>query len=363
MSLIPNVPDADLGLSMKNNRFPYNWLLKNGYPAEGIEEHNSTVLTTFACGGGSSMGYKLAGFKVIGCNEIDPEMMRLYEANHHPKHSFLEDIRIFKNRTDLPEELYNLDILDGSPPCSVFSIAGQREDAWGKEKKFREGQSEQTLDDLFFEFIDLAKKLKPKIIVAENVKGLLLGNAKGYTLEIFTRFNQAGYDTQLFLLNSASMGVPQSRERVFFIGKRKDLKLPDLSLSFSESPIPFKHIKSDGKGSKGLSGKILKLWKLKRQGDLSLSDVHERVYKKRAFFTHRFIYSNKTLRTIIAADKNILFNEPRLLNKEEYCLASTFPLDYNFLNLNPAYVVGMSVPPVMMAQVAYNVYSQWLKRL
>jgi DNA (cytosine-5)-methyltransferase 1 len=50
-----------------------------------------------------------------------------------------------------------LDILDGSPPCSSFSMAGNREKDWGKEKKFREGQAEQVLDNLFFDFIDLQK--------------------------------------------------------------------------------------------------------------------------------------------------------------------------------------------------------------
>lgn len=356
-----NAPDAASNSNMnQQHRFPYKWYLRNGYP---IDAHKRKVFTTFACGGGSSMGYKMAGFDVIGCNEIDPEMMRLYKANHNPKYSYLEDIRIFKNRIDLPQEFYELDVLDGSPPCSVFSIAGQREDAWGKEKKFREGQTEQTLDDLFFEFIDLAKKLKPKIIVAENVKGLLLGNAKGYTLEIFTRFSQAGYDMQLFLLNAATMGVPQSRERVFFVGRRKDLNLSALHTDFKEPPVYFKEIKTDGAGAKFLRGKLLELWKKRQRGDLAISDVYERIYKKRAFYTHRFIYDNKVLRTIIAADKNMLFTKPRLLNKEEYCLASTFPLDYNFLGMDSAYIVGMSVPPVMMAQVAQNVYDQWLSKL
>ena len=72
------------------------------------------------------MGYKLAGYDVIGCNEIDPRMMKCYTANHHPKYSYCEDIRTFKLRKDLPEELYQLDILDGSPPCSSFSICGVR---------------------------------------------------------------------------------------------------------------------------------------------------------------------------------------------------------------------------------------------
>ena len=96
-------------------------------------------------------------------------------------------------------------------------MSGSREKAWGKKKKFREGQSEQILDDLFFHYIDLAFKLRPKVVVAENVKGMLMGNAKGYVKQIIGLLGTAGYDVQLFLLNGASMGLPQKRERVFFI--------------------------------------------------------------------------------------------------------------------------------------------------
>lgn len=92
------------------------------------------------------MGYKLAGFDVIGCNEIDHRMMFTYCKNHNPRFPFLEPIQTFKDKQDLPPELFNLDILDGSPPCSTFSMAGSREEAWGKMKKFREGQAEQVLD-------------------------------------------------------------------------------------------------------------------------------------------------------------------------------------------------------------------------
>lgn len=103
----------------------------------------------FRLWGGSSMGYKLAGFDVIGCNEIDHRMMYAYCQNHNPKFPFLEPIQTFKDRQDLPPELYNLDVLDGSPPCSTFSVAGSREEAWGKMKHFREGQAAQVLDTLF----------------------------------------------------------------------------------------------------------------------------------------------------------------------------------------------------------------------
>lgn len=156
----------------------YNWNLKDAI----FTKDKGKVFSCFSCGGGSTMGYKLAGFDVIGCNEIDPKMMEVYIENHKPKFPFLEGIQSFKNRNDLPNELYNLDILDGSPPCSSFSMAGSREKDWGKEKKFREGQAEQVLDTLFFDFIDLAKKIQPKVVVAENVKGMLLGNAKQYVI-------------------------------------------------------------------------------------------------------------------------------------------------------------------------------------
>ena len=197
-----------------NKQFTYKWNLSD---LKEVPKNGYKVFSCFACGGGSTMGYKMSGFEVIGCNEIDPEMMSIYKKNHNPKHTFLESIETFKLRKDLPKELYNLDILDGSPPCSSFSMAGSREKAWGKKKKFREGQAEQVLDDLFFHYIDLAKKLQPKIVVAENVKGMLQGNAKGYVKQIINLFNVAGYNVQLFLLNGATMGLPQKRERVFFV--------------------------------------------------------------------------------------------------------------------------------------------------
>lgn len=100
------------------HRFNYNWTLKDAI----FTKDKGKVFSCFACGGGSTMGYKLAGFDVIGCNEIDIRVMNLYESNHHPRYKFLEPIQTFKERTAFPEALYNLDILDGSPPCSAFSI-------------------------------------------------------------------------------------------------------------------------------------------------------------------------------------------------------------------------------------------------
>ena len=173
------------GFEKTKHNFPYKWTLKDAV----FTKDKGKVFSCFACGGCSSFGYKLAGFDVIGCNEIDPKMMEAYKANHNPKYAYLEPIQTFKMREDLPQELYELDILDGSPPCSSFSMAGNREKDWGKDKVFREGQAMQVLDTLFFDFIDLAKKLQPKVVVAENVKGLLLGEAKAYVRQIYREFD------------------------------------------------------------------------------------------------------------------------------------------------------------------------------
>jgi DNA (cytosine-5)-methyltransferase 1 len=323
----------------------------NGYPSQECEYHGLKVFGTFVCGGGSTMGYKLAGYEHLGGVEIDPKIAKIYNANHAPKHLYVEDIRDFVKRNDIPQELYELDILDGSPPCSTFSMSGSREKSWGKKKKFREGQKEQVLDDLFFEYIKLAEKLKPKVIVAENVKGMLAGNARSYVRRIKTALEKAGYEVQLFLLNSAAMGIPQQRERVFFICRRKDLKYKILKLKFNERPIAFKEVlgKTDETDviPNGLTLKYKKYWKEASQG-ASVGKFHT-IKKARL---------NSPLCTIVCKNHYHPI-EPRKLSLQETCMAGSFPLDFNFQNNEYTYVIGMSVPPVMMAQIAHQIKLQW----
>lgn len=341
--------------------FNYLWYIKDGYPYKGIDRHGLKVYSTFACGGGSSMGYKLAGYDVIGANDIDPQMAKVYKENHHPKYYDLCPIGNLLEK-ELPDDYYKLDILDGSPPCSTFSIAGQREKGWKKNKVFREGQSKQILSDLFFDWIKLVAKLQPKVAIAENVKGMLFGNAKAYTRSIINEIDKIGYDVQLFQLNSATMGVPQRRERVFFICKRKDLKLPKVNLRFDEQLIEFKKIKYNQQSkSRKVSKEELRIWNLRKPKDTSLADTKKRLGEKNNRFTTKYEKENKVLDTITASDNNILYEEPRKLNDIEYRLASSFPLDYNFMDIETRYLVGMSVPPLMMAQVSYQVYLQLFK--
>ena len=126
---------------------------------------------------------------------------------------------------------------------------------------------------MFFYFIDLAKKLKPKVIVAENVKGLICKKSKGYVNEILKHFEKAEYDVQIFLLNSAKMGVPQTRERTFFIARREDLGLPKIKLEFNENPITYGEFKDTSFKPLHKDTDGYKYWHLKKSSDTSLRDT------------------------------------------------------------------------------------------
>lgn len=353
---------------MSKHKYPFNWTLKDAI----FTKDKGKVFSCFACGGGSTMGYKLAGFDVLGCNEIDPKMIEAYKANHNPKYAYLEPIQTFKLRTDLPDELYNLDILDGSPPCSSFSMAGNREKDWGKDKVFREGQKKQVLDTLFFDFIDLSEKLQPKVVVAENVKGLLLGNAREYVRNIYKAFDKAGYYVQHFLLDASKMGVPQRRERVFFIAMRKDLAapflyspnmftvIPKIEMKFCENKILFKQIEEPDAlhGECKMYPSIIEMWDRTMPGDAMIRKSGATA------ISHYKVHPDKVLNTIIGSDIGAYhYSIKRSLTKKENCLGGAYPLDYDFQKNSSKYLIGMSVPPVMIAQIASQVYLQWLSKL
>ena len=342
------------------HRFPWKWRLED---LEKVEKNGYKVFSTFACGGGSTMGYKLAGFTVLGNCEIDPEMAAVYKENHHPRFSFNMDIRDFNEMGGYPEELLDLDILDGSPPCSTFSTSGKREEGWGVEKRFREGQKMQRLDDLFFAYIRTAEILKPKVVIAENVEGLIKANARGYVSEIARGFDEAGYTVQLFLLDAQTMGVPQRRRRVFFVGHRKDLDLPKIRLDFREPLIKFGEVRSEHGVPLSEGSLFAELIQKRKKGDAAFSDISLRERGSVNGFNSRINEDSKVAATNASGGTYVRFYDGERYSKEDWINTQTFPQDYNFLNLSTQYICGMSVPPVMMAQIATQVREQWLDLL
>lgn len=339
----------------------YEWKIKNDYPPPC--KPPIKVFGTFVCGGGSTMGYKLAGCEHLGGVEIDKEMARIYIENHQPKYFYLEDIRTFNNRNDLPDELYNLDILDGSPPCTSFSMAGNREKDWGKEKHFREGQKKQRLDDLVFVYCETILKLRPKVAILENVPGIIAGMAKSYAIGIYDILSSNGYQVQIFRLNSATMGVPQSRERIFFIARRKDLKLSDLKLSFNEMPVQFGNIvELNAAIKKPLQPSIAARWLFVEKGDecLKYADMKYRgLDKPKSFFSTSIYYNDSVPMTLTSGGNCLYYEESRHLSDLELIKMSSFPIDYDFAGLDVRYVCGMSVPPLMTARITSQIIDQW----
>lgn len=344
-------------MKVTKNIFPIEWSLSDPIP---VEYHGSKVFGTFVCGGGSTMGYKLAGYDHIGGVEFTEHYSRVYRRNHNPSLFYEEDIRIFNKRSDLPGELYDLDLLDGSPPCAAFSTSGAKERLWGKASNY-EG-IKQIKDDLVFVYSETIQKLRPKVFLLENVSGLIKGNAKSYLRRIIYSL-EGEYEIQVFHLYAASMGIPQIRNRVFIIGRRKELPLPRLSLQFDVEKIGFdatsKYWDLPGNSDYGIEKyAIAKQWE-----ETPVGSAHPKRFSLAKPHPKKPCYTITETASVRGAASVVHPFQRRKLNKEEVRLLCTFPKDYDFLDVNPTSVMGRSVLPVMMANISHQIFVQWLSRL
>lgn len=227
----PNKPPYRVPLMSEVRELPWN-----GY----------TVASTFSGAGGSSTGYRMAGFKVLYANEFVPAAQDSYRANMSPD-TYL-DCRDIHQVT--PEDVLHLtglakgelDLFDGSPPCQAFSTAGKRHKGWGEKKRYEHG-AEQCNETLFGQWLRLLRGLAPRTFVAENVSGLVKGTAKGMFLEILAEMKAAGYRTTCRVLDAQWLGVPQQRQRTIFVGVREDLVRPNGAplLPAHPDPLPWRY--------------------------------------------------------------------------------------------------------------------------
>lgn len=207
----------------------------NALPWNGLK-----VASTFSGAGGSCLGYRMAGYRVVWANEFVPIAQDSYCANKADD-CYLDrrDIKLVQ-----PEEILErtglkrgeLDLFDGSPPCQAFSTAGKREKGWGKKKQYEHGAS-QCNEQLFTEYIRLLDGLQPRVFVAENVSGLVKGTAKGYFIEILAGLKACGYRVKCRMLDAQWLGVPQARQRVIFVGVRNDIEIDP---PFPQ-PLPYRY--------------------------------------------------------------------------------------------------------------------------
>ena len=197
------------------------------------------VVSTFSGCGGSCLGYRMAGFRVVWASEVVPAAQNAYRANHQ---GFLDtrDIRQVQpadilNATGL--DVGEIDIFDGSPPCQAFSTCGQGSKAWGTQRKY--GDATQANENMFFEYARLLDGLQPRAFIAENVAGLVRGHSIGYFKMILKALQEAGtgYTVEARVLDAQWLGVPQTRTRLVIQGVRSDLgRKPAFP-----SPLPYRY--------------------------------------------------------------------------------------------------------------------------
>ena len=182
-----------------------------------------TAISLFSGCGGMDVGAKNAGFKVLTASELDKHACNSFRANH--KDTVLIEGDINENM-ELVCEHKGVDLVFGGPPCQGFSVAGKMDPDDPRSK-------------LVFSFCEVVERTMPRAFVLENVKALgKLAKFERVRHEIIKRMYEAGYTTKFYVLNARDFGVPQNRERVFFIGTKIDqtsVSLPMLETFHKEA--------------------------------------------------------------------------------------------------------------------------------
>lgn len=180
------------------------------------------LISLFSGAGGLDKGFHNAGFRTIVANEFDKKICPTFKANFPNTYLIEGDIRDVHER-EFPQ--YVTGII-GGPPCQSWSEAGSLkgiEDARGQ---------------LFYEYIRILKATQPLFFVAENVSGILAQRHSEAVHGFMDLFDKAGYDVNLKMINANDFDVPEDRDRVFFVGFRKDLKIYDFIYPTPQSHKP-----------------------------------------------------------------------------------------------------------------------------
>ena len=205
------------------------------------DNYRAKALSFFAGCGGLCYGAKAAGIKIVGTNELVDNYKKVYSLNFDGCHFLPNDVReISKSDIDIILDKHgSIDIMLGGPPCQGFSLAGKRD-------------VNDDRNTLFGDYLEISKYVQPKVILIENVRLLTSmkdPDGKFVKDRVIETYDKLGYESQFYVVNAKDYGVPQHRERVIFIGVRKDLKLkpsiPDTLFSdedaslFNDKKAPF----------------------------------------------------------------------------------------------------------------------------
>jgi len=315
-----------------------------------------SVVSTFSGCGGSSLGYKWAGGDVRCAVEIDDAAVRTYSLNF-PETPILHRDIAQVSVEDVQEAAHlvrgELDVLDGSPPCQGFSMAGQR-------------VLEDPRNDLFNEFVRLLDGLQPRVFVMENVSGMVKGKMRIVFVEILRTLRASGYRVKASRLDAQFFGVPQSRQRIIFIGVREDLAIdpthPRAETKPTTARAALASVETSDEEIKMLlaAGRryaAYKYWHLVQIGR-TVQDV-----TGKAGFSGCKWHPDRVGRTVPRNDGNITMHgsmhwaERRRFSVPEYKRLGTFPDEFLFPDgfKESVHQIGNCVPPRFMEAIARHV--------
>lgn len=316
-------------------------------------EDAPTVISTFAGAGGSTLGYSMAGFNELLAVELDKNAAETFRMNF-PEidlyHGDITELTVEEILARTKLQPGDLDVFDGSPPCQGFSNAGKR--VFDDERNF-----------LFRHYVRILKGLMPKIFVMENVSGMVKGKMKLIFAEIMRELKTCGYSVKAVLMNAKYFGVPQSRERLIFIGTRFDLeKMPTfpkakyLPISFREATAGVETV------GEPLRGKLGEIGRFARRGetfDKAVKRSGERKHKH--FSTLKMTWDRvcptvcKTMKPHMAGIVHPDANNMISLDALKRC--GSFPDEFKFFGTTEDVWarIGNSVPPLLMKAIAENI--------
>jgi len=299
---------------------------KVDYPAiltEAWQQHLSprlpdapTVISTFAGCGGSSLGYSMAGFKELLAVEWDDNAVATFKLNFPDVPVYHGDIAKLSVEDVLQQtglQVGELDVFDGSPPCQGFSTAGKRD-------------FDDDRNQLFREYVRLLRGLKPKVFVMENVSGMVKGKMKLIFADILRELKASGYRVSARLLNAMYFNVPQSRQRMIFIGVREDLGIEP------------SHPKAEST-------------------QMGIGDAIVGCLASRSMKINPWIKHPRSAATITKTSSDYQFLTTNGIRKPlipEIAHLGSFPPDYRW-NRGAWERIGNSVPPLMMRSIARHI--------
>ena len=315
------------------------------------EPNAPTVISTFAGCGGSSLGYSMAGFRELLANEWDDNAVATFKLNFPDVPVIQGDIakltveQVLEITGLQPGEL---DVFDGSPPCQGFSTAGKR-----------------IIDDprnqLFREYVRLLRGLQPKVFVMENVSGMVKGKMKLIFADILRELKASGYKVSARLLNAMYFNVPQSRQRLIFIGVREDLGIEPSHPKAESRPFTAReaigHLAEDG--GPNLTPVSEKYWPMLKFGEAA-SKYHPQGH----LFGMVKLHPNQPSPTLLKSCGNPVCHwiYPRFLSGNELKLLASFPSNFQTIGSigNIRDRIGNSVPPLFMRSIARHIRTEIL---